>query len=109
MEDENRGPDFFIEIPVLAGDLIVSGTGPTGVPIELLNVTKVGQILSKTSIDQNGNFTFELSQPLESGHSLGIRLGDISNTDFLESDFLYNENYYDRPLIGILFDMVVVE
>jgi hypothetical protein len=40
---------------------------------------------------------------------IGLQLGDIEGTNFEESDFLYSDTYYERPLIGILFDLVVVE
>jgi hypothetical protein len=35
-------------------------------------------------------------------------LGDIEGTEFVASDFLYSETYYERPMIGILFDMAIV-
>jgi hypothetical protein len=106
---ENRGPDFSITEPVLGSSITIEGTGPAGVPIRLVDVSEAGKILGEVIIEQNGTFIFNLDQPIESGHSIGIQLGNISNTNLNESDFLYNENYYDRPLIGILFDMVVVE
>lgn len=106
---ERFGPEFEINEPVRGGDFVVSGTGPSGVPIKLVNVSEVGTILGETIIDEYGTFRFELSQPLESGHSIGIQLGDITGTGLNESDFIYSDTYYERPLIGILFDMVSVK
>jgi hypothetical protein len=104
-----RGPDFNIEEPVSSGENVVSGNGPAEVPIILVDVSTGGTILGQTTIKEDGNFLFDLDQPLESGHSIGLKLGDISNTDLNPDDFIYNENYYDRPYVGILFDMIVVE
>lgn len=105
----NQGPDFAIDRPVFGGDYSLSGTGPIGVPIELIDVFMGGELLGKTTINDDGLFVFDLNKALVKGHSIGIKLGDISNTELLESDFMYNDTYFDVPLIGILFDVVSVE
>ena len=104
-----KGPDFAISLPVAAGDMTVSGTGPSNVPILLLDLSEVDLVLGETTIDETGNFVFELNDPLISQHLIGIKLGDISGTEFSETDFIYNENYSERPYVGIMFDLVVVE
>lgn len=106
---ERLGPEFHIDLPVSGGDLTVTGTGPAGVPIVLVDVSEVGLTLGKTTIKENGTFIFNLKDPLQSSHLIGLQLGDIEGTIWEESDFLYSETYYERPLIGILFDLVVVE
>jgi len=103
------GPVFTIDTPVKEGDMVVTGTGPSGVPIVLVNVTEVGAVLGETIIDENGSFEFSLNSPLQSGHSIGLQLGNISNTNLDEKDFLYSETYYERPFIGILFDIVNIQ
>ena len=107
--DYTPGPVFTIDVPVKADDTIVTGTGPTGVPINLVDASEVGLLLAETVIDTDGTFTFELEEPLEQGHMIGIMLGDLTGTDLDENDFIYSDTYYARPLIGILFDMVLVE
>jgi len=104
-----QGPEFELSTPILGGDSIVTGTGPANVPIRLVDVTEMGFVLDQTVIESDGTFKFTPEVPLQSGHSIGIQLGDIEGTDLDESDFLYSETYYERPLIGILFDLVVVE
>lgn len=108
-QDFVEGPEFTINTPITTSDMIVAGTGPAGVPIKLVNVSRVGLILGETIIDPEGSFIFSLNNPLESGHLIGIQLGDIEGTDFNESDFIYSETYYERPFVGILFDMVLVQ
>ena len=103
-----RGPDFFINEPVRSGDIVITGRGPANVPIILVNVSYVGEVLATTTIDETGNFVFEIDNPIEANHSIGLQLGDISGTDFLETQYLYNENYYERPLIGVIFYMTTV-
>jgi len=103
------GPTFSINEPVEGGDTIVSGIGPAGIPIRLVNVSEVGRILGETIINQDGLFSFSVQTPLESGHSIGLQLGDLTGTDLNENEFVNNETYYVRPMIGILFDMVTVK
>jgi hypothetical protein len=104
-----QGPNFEIDEPVSKNDNVVTGSGPANVPIILVDVSEMASILSKTVINNDGLFTFDLQIKLEPGHLIGIQLGDIKGTGLNESDFLYNENYFVKPLIGILFDMVVVK
>jgi hypothetical protein len=104
-----QGPEFIIDRPVKATDSAVSGIGPAGVPIKLIDVSEVGVVLAETTINADGTFTFTLQDPLQSGHSIGLQLGDVENTDFNPDDFLYSDTYYERPLVGILFDLLVVE
>jgi hypothetical protein len=108
MEPSQRGPDFSIDEPVRVNDTIVTGSGPANVPILLINVSFVGEVLASTTINESGHFLFEIDQPLEVNHSIGLQLGDISGTEFRESQFLYNEKYYERPFIGIIFFMTTV-
>jgi len=104
-----KGPDFNIIEPLSEGDTQVAGTGPSNVPIYLVDVSEMGLFIAETIINEDGTFIFSFQDPLEAGHSIGIQLGDIEGTELNANDFLYNENYYDRPLVGILFDLVVVK
>jgi len=103
------GPDFSINTPLKAGDMVVTGNGPIGVPITLVDVTEVGKLLGTTVINKDGTFQFDLVQGLPEKHQIGIQLGDLTGTDLNANDFVNNDNYYVRPLIGIMFDMVVVD
>jgi hypothetical protein len=103
------GPDFSINTPLNAGDTIVTGTGPAGVPLNLIDATEAGKLLGTTIINKDGTFQFDLVQGLPMKHQIGIQLGDLTGTDLKASDFVYNDSYYVRPLIGIMFDMVVVD
>ena len=108
-DETPQGPEFSISVPVQAGDLTVTGSGPAEVPLRLVSVSAAGEVLAETVINQEGLFTFNLNEALEAGLTIGLMLGDLSGTDFNENDFLYSDTYYARPLIGILFDMVVVQ
>lgn len=103
------GPDFKIERPVISGAKTINGTGPIDVPIKLIDVSNMGEELAFTKIDKEGKFSFDLSSPLSKNTTIAIQLGDVNGTKFDPSDFFYSPNYIDKPMIGILFDMVIVE
>ena len=103
------GPVFRINLPVTSGDQVVTGTGPVGIPILLVDVSKSGLILGKTVIENDGTFSFSLEEPLKFNQMIGLQLGNIEGTKLNENDFLYSDTYYERELIGILFDLVAVE
>ena len=104
-----QGPEFSFDTPVAAGDDFVTGIGPADVPIKLIDVSEVGLMLSETLIDNDGVFKFTLEEQLVSGHTIGIQLGDLENTEFSEGDFREGINLDDNRMVGILFDILVVE
>lgn len=106
---ETMGPDFKIDRPVKAGDTKVTGIGPAGVPIRLIDVNEPGKVWGETIIKANGEFEFEFSQGLPANHQIAIALGDLAGTNLNPADFVYNPNYVDRYMLGVLFDVVVTE
>jgi len=104
------GPDFNIDEPVLPGVTTVTGDGPKGVPIRLINVSELGIRIGETVIDEDGTFVFELEEPLGDQISIGIQIGDFRDVDnpdgWTYDDFLVSPNYYHRAFVGILLDLV---
>jgi len=103
-----NGPKFEINKPVIEGSNEISGSGPANVPIILIDITEMGEVLGQTTIESNGNFLFKLEKPLIENNSVGLQIGDLSGTDFNYVDFMYSEDYIDRPLIGIVFDIATI-
>jgi len=103
-----NGPKFEINKPVFGGSKVVTGTGPANVPIILIDVTEMGTFLGQTTIDENGDFIFNLDEELVSYNAIGLQIGDLSETNLNYEDFIYSEDYIDRPLIGIVFDIAPI-
>ncbi len=103
-----QGPKFTIDEPVVVDAEFVTGTGPANVPIRLVDVSLMGKEIGKTTIGQDGAFRFELDNTLVPGHSIGLMIGDLSKTDFNYDDFMYSNEYYDKPMIGTIFYIAVV-
>lgn len=103
---------FQIAKPVLPGAEQVSGTGLPGVPIQLINVTTVGDILGETTIQEDGTFIFQI-QPVEAGTRIGVAVGDLDGTSWAVEDF-YDPGYngdeaMNVPMVGFLWDTTLVK
>jgi hypothetical protein len=103
-----EGPAFTIDEPVTSQTQTVTGTGPSGVPIRLVNITRNAEELGRTVIGDDGTFSFTVSD-LPSGENLGLMIGDLEGTEFQPIQFLRGPGYEDIPQLGILFDQVPIQ
>jgi len=108
-ENLKIGPKFTIDEPLTINSTSVTGIGPAGVPIILIDVSQMGEKLSETIINGQGNFMFSLNSPLIIDHTIGIQIGDLANTRFDPNDFISSPTYYDKPMIGIILDIANVQ
>jgi hypothetical protein len=104
---------FKLDIPIVEGATTVTGVGPAGAPIILADVTLNGQILSKVKVGPDGKFTFTTPAPLEKGHRLGIALGDLTGTPWVEKN--YDDPGFQGPQpqlvpnVGFFYDTTMVQ
>jgi hypothetical protein len=105
----NQGPEFTFNLPVRAADSQVSGKGPAGVPIKLVNVARSGEVVGETTIGGDGAFTISVPAKLTAGDRVALMLGNTAGTNVDPNDFLSGPGYQDYPLIGILLTSTVVE
>ncbi len=108
-EELAQGPAFTINTPVRAADTQVTGTGPAGVPIRLIDIARSAQVLGETVINADGTFSIDVGNELIAGNRIALVLGDTSGTNVNPADFVRGENYEDIPLIGITFFQTVVQ
>ncbi len=104
-----QGPQFTLNEPIKATDTQISGTGPANVPIKLLNMTQAGSLITETTIGTDGTFNVNVNGGFGAGDRIAITLGDTQGTVINPSDFVSGPGYQDFPLIGIVFDSVLVE
>jgi len=95
------GPAFTLD-PVRAGDDHVTGTGPAGLPIRIVDLSEVGWQIGSGAINEDGNFDIQVV-PIVAGHRVGIQINDLSGTSFREEDFMSGPGYSDIPMIGVVF------
>ena len=84
--------------PVRAGDLVVSGSGPAGLPIRIVDISQVGYSYGETMIGQGGRFTLQLAEPAIGGNRIGVLLADLAGSKYTPADF----GGRDIPLIGLV-------
>ncbi len=113
---EIPGPAFAIDRPLEGGGNRITGQGPAGIPIVVVDVTLTGQKLGEGFIDEEGYFDIELSKPLEPGHRVGLMAGATESMSQAEAqNYLQQlrrwkgEGARNLPFIGMLFDTALVE
>ena len=103
---------FRINKPVPDGATQVSGTGPADIPITLADITMYGDIMGQTTIKSDGTFVFNLSNPIEKGHLIGVALSDLTGTKWVSANFsdpgFQGDTPKQVPLVGFFFDTVEV-
>jgi hypothetical protein len=104
-----QGPQFTINTPVNASDAQVTGKGPAGVPIKLINMSKSSELIGEVTIGSDGAFTVDASSKLIAGDRIALMLGNTAGTKFNPNDFISGPGYQDYPLIGVTFASTVVQ
>lgn len=103
---------FELARPVVPGSTAVTGQGPAGVPILIVDVTMGGNVLGMGTVRNNGTFRVEVSSPLEARHRIGLALGNLEGTTWDADDFR-DEGYYGSgalsvPQVGFFYDTVSI-
>jgi hypothetical protein len=110
-----NGPNFEVS-PIKAADKVVSGHGPSGIPIVIVDVTLSAKVLGNGKIDGQGNFSVGLSRPLIESHLIGIQVIDLAGTPYdtnneiaaaLDAKAGPGFQYY--PMIGTVYAQIKVE
>jgi hypothetical protein len=104
-----QGPQFTLNTPVKAADAQVSGTGPAGVPIRLIDISVGGETIAENTIAADGTFKFDVSGKLVTGNSIALKLGSTEGTGLDPNSFLSGPGYQDLPFVGTIFASTVVE
>jgi hypothetical protein len=107
--EPRQGPPFTIDGPVTAAEGLVRGSGPAGVPIRIVNITRGAEEIATVTIGDDGRFSATIAGKVSSGDRIGIMLGDVRGTRFNREDFLSGPGYQDIPFIGIIFTSILVE
>lgn len=105
------GPNFKLN-PIAPGATQVSGEGPFGLNIVIINVSQNGQTLATTTINDQGTFTVMLPSPTVADEVIGIQLpADATATQNIVDALPQKGGARFRvyPQLGAVYDSVVVE
>jgi hypothetical protein len=105
--DPTLGPAFSLDAPILTSKGMLSGTGPAGVPIRLVNFMRNAEVVGETVIGEDGSFSVPVTE-IAPGDIIGLVLGDLTGTDLKAEDFVRGPGYKDVIGFGIVFDSEVV-
>jgi len=90
--------------PVYAGDMSVSGEGPVGIILQVMDITFI-EILGSGVIQEDNHFKINLANPITAGHLIGIQLGTQKDPEtWLDLWDLKGERARSIPNIGYFFD-----
>lgn len=99
---------FHLDRPIAAGATAVSGRGPAGIPLQVVNITDGGEILGNGVIDDDGHFAIGLGVPVPPHRVIGIRLDGPKDPDtWLDLWALRGEDARFIPQAGEFFDTVI--
>lgn len=101
------GAPFQFEKPIIEGATEIKGSGPPNTPVQILDVTFMGIIVTKGKIDADGRFVFTVS-PLVKGHRLGLTLDNLVDANLSKEAFKDQSFYGDEaimvPQVGFFYD-----
>lgn len=104
---------FRLDKPLRAGDTHVRGSGPPGVPIIVANITLMGEQLVFGEIGPDGQFEFQLPDPLEENYRIGLTVGNLTGTSWTEETFrhplFHGDDPQTAPQAGFYYDSSLVE
>lgn len=102
---------FRLNKPVVVGIQEVSGSGPAGVPIMILDITFMGNILGEGTIKPDGTFNIQVPK-LEKNHRIGLTLGYLDGTEWIPEDFyspgFNGDNPLQVPMVDFFFDTAII-
>ncbi len=104
-----QGPQFTLNTPVRASDAQVTGKGPGGVPVKLINVARSSEVIGETTIGNDGAFAIKVPTKLIAGDRIALVLGNTAGTNIDPNKFISGPGYQDYPLVGIIFASAVVQ
>lgn len=113
---EIPGPTFAIDRPLRSGATHLTGQGPAGIPIVVVDVTLTGQEIGQGFIGEDGRFDIVVSPALIAGHRIGLMAGATHQMSPEETQIYLRqllrwkgEGARDMPFIGLLFDTALVQ
>lgn len=95
-----------IDRPVEPNQTTITGVGPAGLQVTLMNITFLGEELGSAVIRDDGMFLINVN-PLPAGVRIGLT-ADLATSGLTEADVRPGEGEVSTPRVGYFFDSVVI-
>lgn len=92
--------------PIQSTDSVITGVGPSGLTVYILNMTFMGTELGSGVIDNDGKFAITVSE-LQPGTRIGLT-ADLTTLGLTENDIRPGDGEMAVPRVGYFFDTVVL-
>jgi hypothetical protein len=86
----------------------VTGTGPAGVPILIVDVSLNTEI-GRGEVGPEGRFRVEVNPSLVYPNLIGVMLDESRSSPYTKEEIPCVERCRDQPLVGLLFDRLPVQ
>ncbi len=100
---EVLGTLLMINKPITLDDTVVTGVGPPGLQVYILNITFMGEMMGAGTIEQDGTFTIHISELL-----VDTRIGLTADITTIDENIQPGENAVSIPQVGYFYDSYVI-
>lgn len=94
-------PEFRLDTPLQVGDTRVSGVGVAGVPILIIDVSRMTE-LGYGTVDKDNRFSVKIQEPLVKYSIIGVMLDESRTSPYTAEQLPCGETCRDQPLVGRL-------
>lgn len=105
---EALGPEFTIDRPVTEANTQVTGTGPAGAQIELVNLTRDNEFIGRTTVNNDGTFAIDTDGKLIAKNEIALVLANTGGTD-TNPESLDDNPGYQQTAVGIVVATAIVQ
>jgi hypothetical protein len=103
--DEETGIPFTLDKPIAVGAESVSGVGPPGLTVYIMNVTFMGEQMGTAVVDDNGRFSVPV-EPIQAGIRIGLT-ADVTSIGLTGEDIQPGDGAIQIPQVGYYYDSFV--
>lgn len=101
---------FALDVPLLQGMSYITGRGPAGIRLQVVDITEGGEVIGSGIIGDDNKFKIDLAKPLKHGRMICIELATPRDPEtWLALWELRGENARAIPQMGYYFDCAITE
>jgi hypothetical protein len=99
--------EFYLNEPLIEGDTRVSGGGVAGVPINIVDVSRM-VIIGSGTVGQDNRFSIKTNEPLVAYSIIGVLVDESRPSPYTMEQLPCGETCRDQPLVGKLLSRAPV-